>query len=346
MRFLEIIMKINKLFFASVLLLAANIYASPIESITGAGASFPYPLYAKWAEMYQAKTGMKLNYQAIGSGGGMKQIQAKTVDFGASDKPLSAEELKQNGLIQFPTIIGGITPIVNLANIKPGQLKLTGPVLAGIYLGKIKKWNDPAISALNSNITLPEQDITVVHRSDSSGTSFLFTYYLSQVNPAWKAQVGFDAAVAWPVGVGGKGNSGVASYVQRIPGGIGYVEFAYAHQNQLVYTQLRNKAGTFILPLMKTFSAAAANADWQHTEKFYLLLTDMPGKNSWPITGASFVLMQANQEQATHGKAVLQFFDWAYRYGAQAARDLYYVELPAQAITLIKKSWAKEIKWN
>jgi phosphate transport system substrate-binding protein len=307
--------------------------------ISGAGATFPAPLYAKWAEAQKAETGLALNYQAIGSGGGIKQIKAKTVAFGASDKPLKPEELDESGLAQFPTVIGGVVPIVNLPNLQPGQLKLTGPVLADIFLGTVKKWNDPAITALNPGVTLPNLPITVVHRSDGSGTSFLFTSYLTAVAPKW-ASVGASDAVKWPAGQGGKGNDGVAGYVKQTPGAIGYVEYAFAKQNGMPHASLQNASGAFVAPTAESFAAAAADADWTRAPGFYLLLINQPGAGAWPITGATFILMHRNQADATTGKAVLGFFDRAYATGDAAATELAYVPLPADLKAKVRASWS------
>ncbi len=322
-------------------MLATNALA---VDITGAGATFPYPIYAKWAEAYKAKTGTGMNYQSIGSGGGIKQIQAKTVDFGASDKPLTLEELNKSGLMQFPAIIGGVVPIVNIEGIKPGEMKLTGPVIADIFLGKVKNWNDKAIVDLNPGLKLPTDPITVVRRSDGSGTTFLFTDYLSKVSPDWKAKVGADASVAWPEGVGGKGNEGVSAYVQRIKGSIGYVEYAYAKKNKMSHTQLKNKDGQFVQPDDPSFQAAAAYADWAKAPGFYEILTDEPGKNSWPITGASFILIYKSQADAAKGAEVLKFFDWALKNGQKMAEEMDYVPLPASLTKLIEDAWRKEVK--
>ncbi|MDP2829606.1 MAG: phosphate ABC transporter substrate-binding protein PstS [Sulfuricellaceae bacterium] len=312
--------------------------------ITGAGATFPYPIYAKWAEAYKAKTGIGMNYQSIGSGGGIKQIKAKTVDFGASDKPLKLEELEKDGLTQFPTVMGGVVPVINVDGLKEGELKLTGAVLADIFLGKVKKWNDPAIAALNKGVALPASEITVVHRSDGSGTTFLFANYLTKVSPEWKEKVGADASVAWPVGTGGKGNEGVANFVKQIKGSIGYVESAYAKQNKMNYSQLQNKDGVYVLPTEDNFKAAAGNANWEKAPGFYEILTDQPGKASWPITGATFILMhksQANPEQAAN---VLKFFDWAYTNGDTMALDLDYIPMPDNVVKLIQNSWKANLK--
>lgn len=314
------------------------------NNITGAGATFPYPLYVQWAQAYQKASGMQLNYQPIGSGGGINQIQANTVDFGASDKPLSNKELTQSQLVQFPTVIGGIAPVINLPGIANGQLKLNGALLADIYLGNITKWNDPKIAALNPGLTLPSLAITVVHRSDGSGTSFLFTDYLSKISPSWQQKVGADTAVAWPIGIGGKGNEGVASYVMRIKGSIGYVEYAYAQQNKLVYVVLVNKAGNAVLPTLQTFAEAATNANWSSSNNFSENLTDEPGANSWPIVGATFILMHAKQSNAQKALQVLNFFNWAYTKGQQIATDMDYVALPSATIDLIHDAWKQQIK--
>jgi len=318
--------------------------AQAAETINGAGATFPYPIYAKWAEAYKAKTGTSMNYQSIGSGGGIKQITARTVDFGASDAPLTVEKLNEIGLIQFPMVMGGVVPVTNIAGIKPGELKLSGPVLADIYLGKIKEWNDPAIAKLNPGIKLPQEKITVVARSDGSGTTFIFTHYLAKVSPEFKEKVGNNTSVSWPAGVGGKGNEGVASYVQRLKGSIGYVEYAYALQNKMAYAQLQNKAGKFVKPDSETFQAAAAGADWAGTPGFNLMLTDQTGENSWPITGATFILVYKKQEKPEVGKEVLKFFDWAYRHGDKLAEQLDYVPMPTSVVKLVEETWKKEIK--
>jgi len=280
--------------------------------LTGAGATFPYPIYAKWADAYKTQTGIGLNYQSIGSGGGIKQIKAATVDFGASDMPLTAQELDQDGLIQFPAIIGGVVPVVNLEGVAPGQLKLTGTALADIYLGKIKNWNDPAVTALNPDLKLPASAITVVRRADGSGTTFLFTDYLSMVSTEWKSRVGTGTSVSWPAGVGGKGNEGVAAYVQRIKGAIGYVEYAYAQKNKMSHAMMKNQAGQWVGPGQEGFAAAAANARWDKAPGFYELLTDQPGAKSWPITGASFILLHKAAADPAKTVAVLNFFAWAF----------------------------------
>jgi phosphate transport system substrate-binding protein len=322
--------------FASTATLAAD--------ITGAGSTFAYPIYAKWAEMYKKTSGNGLNYQSIGSGAGIKQIKAKTVDFGASDMPLPVEELNEAGLMQFPTIMGGVVAIVNLDGVAPGQLKLTGPVIADIYLGKITKWNDQAIAALNPGVKLPAEDITVVHRADGSGTSFLFTNYLSQTNPDFKAKIGAGTAVKWAVGVGGKGNDGVAANVQRIKGSIGYVEWAYAKKNKLAHTQLKNRDGNFLQPDDDNFKAAAANADWVKAPGFGVVLTDQAGKNAWPITGVTYAIVHKSQADAAKGKEVLKFFDYAFKSGDAAAAELDYVPMPDAVTKLVETAWKNNVK--
>jgi phosphate transport system substrate-binding protein len=318
--------------------------ASQATDITGAGATFPYPVYAKWADAYKTQTGIGLNYQSIGSGGGIKQIEAKTVDFGASDMPLKPEDLEKNGLMQFPTVIGGVVPVINVNGIDAGTLKLDGATLADIYLGKITKWNDPALVALNKDLKLPDENITVVHRSDGSGTSFIFTNYLSKVSAEWKSSVGEGTAVSWKAGTGGKGNEGVASYVQRIKNSIGYVEYAYALQNKMNHVQMKNHDGLFVQPESSAFQAAAAGAKWEKAPGFYEILTDEAGKNSWPISGATFILMHKVQEKPETGKEVLKFFDWAYDKGDKLASDLDYVPLPENVVKLIRAAWKTQLK--
>jgi phosphate transport system substrate-binding protein len=312
--------------------------------ITGAGATFPYPAYAKWAEAYKAQSGTNMNYQSIGSGGGIKQITAKTVDFGASDKPLTLEELNAAGLMQFPTLIGGVVPVININGIEHGKLKLDGKTLGDIYLGKITKWNDPAIIALNKDLKLPDDIITVVHRSDGSGTSFIFTNYLSKVNAEWKSSVGEGTAVSWKAGTGGKGNEGVASYVQRIKGSIGYVEYAYALQNKMSSVQMKNRDGNYVLANEKSFKAAAAGAEWSKAPGFYEILTDEAGKETWPISGATFILMHKKQDKPESALATLKFFDWAFASGDKLASDLDYVTLPDDVVKLIRASWKAQLK--
>lgn len=327
--------------------LSAGLFTHAIAGdITGAGATFPFPLYAKWAEQYKAATKTGLNYQSIGSGGGIKQIQAKTVDFGASDKPLKKEELDKAGLIQFPTVMGGVVPVVNLDAVKGGELKLNPAVLADIYLGKIKNWNDKAIAALNPNVKLPDQAITVVYRADGSGTTWIFTNYLSKVSTEWKEKVGNEASVQWPTGVGGKGNEGVSQYVGRIKGSIGYVEYAYAKQNKMDFTQMQNKAGNFVQPDDTTFKAAAASADWKGTPGFGAILTDQAGKDAWPITGATFILMHAKQDKPEQGAEVLKFFDWAYKNGDKTALEMDYVPMPDNVKNEIRSNWKQIVGAN
>jgi phosphate transport system substrate-binding protein len=324
--------------FAAASLFALTVAAPAFaQDVTGAGASFPAPLYAKWASEYNKATGVKINYQSVGSGAGIKQIDAKTVDFGASDMPLKDEDLKTKGLLQFPTVIGGVIPVVNVQGIKPGELKLDGKVLGDIYLGKITKWNDPAIKALNGSLTLPDAAIAPVRRADGSGTTFLFTNYLSKVNPEWKEKVGDGTAVNWPTGAGGKGNEGVAAFVGRLPNSIGYVEYAYVKQNKMTYAQLKNAEGNFVSPDDTSFKAAAAGAKWQET--FYQVLTNQPGKDAWPITGATFILMHTAQDKPQQAAAVMKFFDWAYKNGDNTAADLDYVPMPASVKTAITEEW-------
>jgi phosphate transport system substrate-binding protein len=328
----------------AVAAVAAFAVSAQAADITGAGATFPYPIYAKWAEMYKKASGVGMNYQSVGSGAGIKQIKAKTVDFGASDMPLAADELNKEGLFQFPAIMGGVVTVVNLDGIAPGQLKLTGPVVADIYLGKITKWNAPEIAALNPGVKLPASDITVVHRADGSGTSFLFTDYLSKASADFKARIGAGTAVKWATGVGGKGNEGVAANVQRIKGAIGYVEWAYAKKNKMSHTQLKNKDGAFLQPDDDAFKAAAANADWAKAPGMAVVLTDQPGKAAWPITGASYILVHKAQADGAKGKEVLKFFDWAYKNGGPAATELDYVPMPAAVTKLVEDAWKANLK--
>src|SRR5450830_227041 len=309
------------------------------QEATGAGASFPAPLYSKWAADYNKATGVKINYQSVGSGAGIRQIEAKTVDFGASDAPLSDDDLKAKGLVQFPTVIGGVVPVINIKGLTPGQLKLTGTVLADIYLGKITHWNDAAIKSLNPGLTLPDSPIAVVRRADGSGTSFIFTNYLSKVSPEWKSKVGEGTAVNWPTGAGGKGNEGVAAFLGRLPDSIGYLEYAYVKQNKLNYVQLQNAAGAYVAPDDLTFKAAAAGATW--SKSFYQILTNQPGKDSWPITGATFILMHKKQDKPAQATTALKFFDWAYKSGDKTAVDLDYVPMPDSVKEVILKSWGE-----
>lgn len=328
-----------------IALLLAAPAAAEMKTLNGAGATFPYPIYSKWFDEYhKVKPELQINYQSIGSGGGIAQIKAKTVDFGASDAPLEKDELDSGGLMQFPMVMGGVTPVINIKGVKAGELKLTPELLASIFLGEITKWDDPKIKSVNPSLSLPGRAITVVHRSDGSGTTWIFTNYLDKVSPSWNAKVGAGKAVQWPTGVGGKGNEGVATYVQRINGAIGYVEFAYALQNKLSLVLLRNKAGNFVEPTIETFQSAAANADWANAPGFYMVLTDQPGNTSWPITGASFILIYKNQDDASKAKTMLSFFDWCFRHGADTAQELHYVPMPAKIIDLIEKQWGADIK--
>jgi len=331
-----------KMFVVGVGALAIATTAAAAD-ISGAGATFPAPVYAKWAEAYKAQTGVGLNYQAIGSGGGIKQIKAKTVDFGASDKPLKPDELAAAGLYQFPTVVGGVVPVMNLPGIAPGQIKLTGAVLGDIFLGKITRWNAPEIAALNKGVNLPATPITVVHRSDGSGTSFLFTSYLAMKNSEWASKVGASDSVQWPTGLGGKGNDGVAAFVKQTAGSIGYVEYAYAKQNHSTFASMQNKAGKFVQPTAAAFGAAAGSAPWLRSPGNYILLLDQPSAAAWPITGATFILMYRNQENPAAGADVLKFFEWGYNKGDGLAASLDYVPLPANVKTLLKKQWAHSI---
>jgi phosphate transport system substrate-binding protein len=326
--------------------LAALVFSTVASAadLTGAGATFPYPIYAKWAEAYKAATGIGLNYQSIGSGGGIRQIKAKTVDFGASDMPLKLEELDKEGLMQFPAIIGGVVPVFNLDGVQPGELKLTSDVIANIHLGKITKWNDRAIAEINPGVALPAINITVIHRADGSGTTFIWTNYLSKVNADFKNTVGEGSAVKWPTGVGGKGNEGVAANVQRVKGAFGYVEYAYAKKNKIAYAQLKNRDGNFVQPSDDTFKSAAAGADWNNAPGMYLLLTNQTGRDSWPATGASFIIMHRQQADALTGRAILKFFDWSYKNGAKMSEELEYVHMPQAVIKLVQDNWKKELK--
>ncbi len=338
---MKLFMKCLTMSVALVISVAATASAA---DITGAGATFPYPLYAKWAEAYKSETGIGLNYQSIGSGGGINQIKAGTVNFGASDMPLEPSELESAGLVQFPTVIGGVIPIVNLEGIKPGEIKLDGQVLADIFRGKITKWNDPQITKLNAGVKLPDLDISVVHRADGSGTTFIFTNYLSKVSPEWKSEVGTGVSVSWPAGVGGKGNEGVASNVQRISGSIGYVEYAYVIQNKMTSTMLKNHDGQFVTPGASNFQSAAAGADWAKAPGFYMILTDQPGEGSWPISGATFILMHKVQQDPESAKRVLAFFSWAYDKGGKLAEELSYIPMPVSVVNLIRSEWKSGIK--
>jgi len=309
------------------------------QEITGAGATFPAPVYSKWAAEYNKATGVKINYQSVGSGAGIKQIDSKTVDFGASDMPQTDDVLKSKGQMQFPAVIGGTVPVVNIKGIAPGQLKLTGQVLGDIYLGKITKWNDAALVALNPGLPLPDAAISPVRRADGSGTTFNFTNYLSRVHPEWKEKVGEGTAVNWPVGAGGKGNEGVAAFVNRLPNSIGYVEYAYVKQNKMTFAVLKNRDGVFVTPSDTAFAAAAAGADWN--KSFYQLITDQPGKDAWPISTATFILMHLKQDKPANATEVFKFFNWAYKNGAKIADDLDYVPLPAPVVASIEKAWGQ-----
>lgn len=337
-------MKTSKIIWASLALLSAHTMAA--TTINGAGATFPYPVYADWAKAYQQETGVQLNYQAIGSGGGIKQIEAKTVDFGASDAPLDKAELDKNGLVQFPAVMGSIVPVINVKGIAAGDLKLSGETLADIYLGKIKYWDDAKLKAINTDIKLPHQMIIAVHRSDGSGTTFNYTDYLNRASKAWETSVGVGKEVAWPkeaTNLGGKGNAGVANLVKRTPGAIGYVEFAYAEQNNLVYTQMQNKDGNFVKPELSAFQAAAANADWKKAPGFKLMLNDQVGANSWPMTAATFILMHKEQANPETAQEVLKFFQWGYEHD-DIATKLGYVPMPNSVVELVESMWSSDLK--
>lgn len=328
------------------LLISMNVALAQNTTITGAGSTFAAPIYNTWSKSYQKIKDVNLIYQAIGSTGGIKQVEARTSNFGASDQPLTQDQLKQNALVQFPTAAGGIVPIIHIPGIKlaPGQFKLSGPILANIYLGSIKKWNDPSIAALNPGITLPDQLITVIHRSDGSGTTFLFTNYLSKVSSEWKSKIGFNTTVNWPVGIGATGNEGVTTYVQHVSGAIGYVEYGYAEKNNLNYVQLKNTAGSFVSPSVTSFQAAAANVNWATVPNFDVILTNQPGNDSWPIVGATYVLMQALQEDKAQALSILQFFDWGFKEGVQLTKELGYLPMPENVVTLIENAWKAQIK--
>jgi phosphate transport system substrate-binding protein len=323
---------------------AAAVGPAIAADISGAGATFPYPVYAKWADAYKKETGAGLNYQSIGSGGGIKQVQAKTVTFGASDMPLKAEELQKAGLVQFPTVLGGVVPVINIEGIKPGDITLDGPTLAKIFMGEIKTWADPAIAKLNPSAKLPAQAIVVVHRSDGSGTTFIWTDYLSKVSADWKSKVGANTAVEWPVGLGAKGNEGVANNVGQTKGSIGYVEYAYAKQNKLTFAKLINKDGKAVAPTSESFQAAAAAADWVGTPGFGVILTNEAGAGSWPVSGATFILIHKQPQDPAAATEALKFFAWGYSKGAKMAEDLDYVPMPSAVVTAIQKVWAAEIK--
>jgi phosphate transport system substrate-binding protein len=326
------------------MLVAGSVVAAYALDISGAGATFPYPIYAKWADAYKKQTGTGLNYQSIGSGGGIKQIQAQTVTFGASDMPLPPKDLEKSGLVQFPTVMGGVVPVVNLDGVAAGTLVLDGPTLANIYLGSITSWDDPAIKKLNPGVKLPTQAIAIVHRSDGSGTTFIFTNYLSKVSADWQSKVGSSTSVEWPAGIGAKGNEGVANNVAQTKGAIGYVEYAYAKQNHLTYTKLVNKSGKSVAPTAEAFAAAAASADWLGTQGFSVILTEQPGDPSWPIAGATFILIPKKPPDPAAAGEALKFFSWAYAHGAEMAEALDYVPLPESVVKAVEKMWASNIK--
>lgn len=327
---------------AVAIVLTGNAFAA---DVTGAGASFIYPVMSKWSSDYSKATGKKVNYQSIGSGGGIAQIKAATVDFGSSDAPLKPDELAKFGLAQFPSVIGGVVPVINVPGVQAGALKLDGETLANIFLGKVKKWNDPAVAALNSGVQLPDAKITVVHRSDGSGTTFNFVNYLSKVSPEWKSAVGEGTSVKWPAGIGGKGNEGVAAYVKQIKGAIGYVEFSYALQNKLTFSRMKNAAGNFVQPRDETFSAAAASADWANAQDFYLVMTNAPGENSWPITATNFILMYKQPKDAAGAKAAKEFFQWVYANGDEQAKSLDYVPLPDELVSKVEQYWSTSMAY-
>jgi len=338
----------KKMIFTAALIAVGVMSAAPAAqaaaTLNGAGATFPFPVYSKWAYTYNKETGVKLNYQAIGSGGGIKQIKAKTVDFGASDAPLKAAALDKFGLMQYPMIMGGVVPVVHIKGVKAGQLKLTGRNLADIYLGKITKWDDPRITANNTGLSLPHQDISVVHRADGSGTTWIFTNYLTKISGEWAEKLGNAKAVSWPTGLGGKGNQGVAAFVSKVDGSIGYVEYAYALQNHMTSVLLQNHYGNFVAPTSANFQAAAAGADWAHAKGYYIVLTNQPGANSWPITGASFILMYKTQANPAQAREVLKFFDWSYSNGGKAAKKLDYVPMPEAVAKMVRSTWGKVLR--
>ncbi|KLK92867.1 phosphate ABC transporter substrate-binding protein [Microvirga vignae] len=337
-------MKIMSFAIAAGLAVASLTTTASAADITGAGATFPFPVYSKWAEAYKKETGIGMNYQSIGSGGGIKQIQAKTVDFGATDAPMKGADLEKNGFVQFPTVMGAVVPVVNIQGVQAGQLKLTGQVLADIFQGKIAKWNDPKIAQLNAGVNLPNANITPVYRSDSSGTTSVFTTYLSQVSEAWKNEFGANTTISWPIGQGGKGNEGVAATVKQVPNSIGYVEYAYAKQNNIPYALLQNQAGKYPQPEIKSFQAAAASANWSSAPGFGISLTNQAGDDAWPITNPTFILVYKTAEKPEQTAEVLKFFDWAYKNGDKLASDLDYVPLPDNVVEQIRTTWANEIK--
>ena len=337
-------MKLSSLYAAFGLMLGLVAPVAHAADISGAGSTFAFPIFSKWADLYKKETGNGLNYQSIGSGAGIKQIQAKTVTFGATDAPMTADELKKAGLVQWPMVMGGIVPVVNLDGIKPGELVLDGTVLANIFLGTIKKWDDAAIKKLNPSLTLPSTAITVVRRADGSGTTFNFTDYLSKVSNNWKADVGAGASVEWPVGVGAKGNDGVAGNVGQTKNAIGYVEYAYAKQNKMTHVNLVNKAGKTVSPTIAAFQSAAASADWANSPGYYQILTDQAGEQSWPITAATFILMQATPKDAEATAEAIKFFTWAFKSGDKSAEELDYIPMPDSVVGLIEKTWATQLK--
>ena len=337
-------MKLFRTLTAAGIIAAAAVGSAVALDISGAGATFPYPIYAKWADAYKKETNNGLNYQSIGSGGGIKQIKAKTVTFGASDAPLPGKELEDSGLIQFPMVMGGIVPVVNIEGIKSGDLVIDGPTLAKIFLGEIKTWNDPAIAKLNPSAKLPSQSIAVVHRSDGSGTTYNFAYYLADVSPEWKSKVGFNTSVEWPVGIGAKGNEGVANNVAQTKGSIGYVEYAYAKQNKLTYTKMVNKDGKTVEPTSATFQAAASNANWSSVPGYGVILANQPGAQSWPMTAATWILMYKKPQDAAAAAEALKFFAWAYDKGAKMAEELDYIPMPKNVVDSVKKTWADDVK--
>jgi phosphate transport system substrate-binding protein len=324
--------------------LAATVLPAAAMDISGAGATFPYPIYAKWADAYKKETGVGLNYQSIGSGGGIKQIEARTVTFGATDAPLKGEDLDKNGLVQFPMVMGGIVPVINLDGIKAGDLVIDGPTLAKIFLGEIKTWDDAAIKKLNPSAKLPSTAIAVVHRSDGSGTTFNFAYYLAQVSADWKSKVGFNTSVEWPVGIGAKGNEGVSNNVGQTKGSIGYVEYAYALQNKLVFTKMVNKDAKTVAPTSEAFQAAAANADWNSVPGYGVILANQPGATSWPMTAATFILVPKQPQDSAAATEALKFFAWAYAKGGKMAEELDYIPMPSKVVSDIQAMWSKEIK--
>jgi phosphate transport system substrate-binding protein len=339
---MEISMNFVKAIVAAGLVAAST--SAFAADITGAGATFPFPIYSKWADAYKKETGNGLNYQSIGSGGGIKQIQAKTVTFGASDMPLKSEQLDKDGLVQWPMVMGAIVPVVNIEGVKPGEMVLDGETLGNIYLGKITKWDDPAIKKLNPDLKLPSEAIAVVRRSDGSGTTFNFTDYLSKVSPEWKSKVGSSTAVEWPVGVGAKGNEGVSGNISQTKNSIGYVEYAYAKQNKLTFTGLINKAGKTVQPTVEAFQAAASNADWEKAPGYYVILTDQPGEKSWPITASTFILMHKDPADKAAAAEALKFFKWAFAKGDKMAEELDYIPMPDNVVKMIEKTWSSDIK--